>query len=95
MSSWRHRCEGLAAGQGQGGRDTARMAHPAWISAPGPTGTMPTPAPSQPPENASLHKQLQVQLEIEVFRCWHQPALKDLHHPLLNAGRGTELWEWE
>lgn len=81
-------------------RDREAGTLPGWLILhgylpPGPTGTMPTPAPSQPPENASLHKQLQVQLEIEVFRCWHQPALKDLHHPLLNAGRGTELWEWE
>lgn len=50
---------------------------------------------TQPAESASLPNQLQLQLETEVFRCWHQPALKNLLHPLLDAGRGRKVWEWE
>ena len=51
--------------------------------------------PSQPAESASLPNQLQLQLETEVCRCWHQPALKNLLHPLPDAGRGSEVWERE
>lgn len=30
-------------------------------------------------------------LKWSFFRCWHQPALKDLHHPLLDAGKGMKF----